>query len=118
MSTVMIVDDDRSTVSLLQMLLELDGFKIVTAGRGADAIIAAQKSAPDLVMVDYHLADMRGIEVITQLRAMPSCANIPIIMASGMNVEEDALKAGATQFLTKPFDPSALTPLFNRLIGE
>jgi DNA-binding response OmpR family regulator len=117
MATVMIVDDDRNTVRLLQTLLELDGFKVVVAGRGGDVLPVAEKSPPDLFMVDYHLSDMEGVDIIRQLRAHPAYAAKPIIMASGMNVEAEALAAGANLFLVKPFDPGALASLFNKLIA-
>ncbi len=117
MATVMIVDDDRNTVKLLQTLLELDGFKVVIAARGADVLPVAEKSAPDLFMVDFHLSDMEGVEVIQQLRAHPAYADKPIIMASGMNVESQALAAGANLFLVKPFDAGALAGIFNKLMA-
>jgi DNA-binding response OmpR family regulator len=117
MATVMIVDDDRNTVRLLQTLLELDGFNVAVAPRGADVLPVAERFAPDIFLVDYHLSDMEGVEVIQQLRAHPSYAATPIIMASGMNVESEALAAGANLFMVKPFDPGALAGIFNRLIG-
>jgi two-component system, chemotaxis family, chemotaxis protein CheY len=117
MATVMIVDDDRNTVKLLQTLLELDGFKVVVAGRGVDVLPVAEKSAPDLFMVDYHLSDMEGVDVIRELRQHPAYASKPIIMASGMNMESEALAVGANMFLVKPFDPGALAGIFNKLIA-
>lgn len=114
---VMIVDDDRTTVRLLQTLLELDGFEISTAGRGMDVIPLAQKVQPDLFLMDYHLADTDGVEIIRALRQPDSpFVDTPIVMTSGMNVEGDALEAGATAFLIKPFDPEYLPKLFNQLI--
>jgi DNA-binding response OmpR family regulator len=117
MATIMIVDDDRNTVRLLQTLLELDGFKVVIAPRGADVLPLAAQSNPDLFMVDYHLSDMDGVTVIQQLRADPTSAAKPIIMASGLNVEVEAMNAGANMFLVKPFDPGALAGIFNKLMG-
>jgi len=59
----MIVDDDRNTVKLLQTLLELDGFVVVVAGRGAD-VLPVRASQADLFLMDYHLADMDGVDVV------------------------------------------------------
>lgn len=118
MSKVMIVDDDRTTVKLLQTLLELDGFEISVAPRGADVLPLARQVHPDVFLMDYHLSDMDGVEVVRTLRADPMFANIPIIMASGLDVEEEAMKAGATTFLVKPFEPDALPGLFNSLINK
>jgi DNA-binding response OmpR family regulator len=113
---VLIVDDDRVTVKLLQTLLELDGFDVSTAPRGADVLPTARQSQPDVILMDYHLSDVDGVEVVRQLRAEADFARIPIVMASGLDVEEEAISAGATTFLVKPFEPDELPRLFNKLI--
>jgi DNA-binding response OmpR family regulator len=113
----MIVDDDRTTVKLLQTLLELDGFEISVAPRGMDVMPLAQKVKPDLFLLDYHLADMDGVEIIHALRADATFAGTPIVMTSGLNVEAEAMEAGANAFLIKPFEPEELPGLFNRLIA-
>lgn len=117
MPKIMIVDDDRTTVRLLQTLLEMDGFEVISAARGHVALEQAQASLPDVFLVDFHLADMEGVELITHLRAMPAFANTPIVMASGLNVEDQALKSGANKFLVKPFEPGQLADLFYNLLG-
>jgi two-component system sensor histidine kinase/response regulator len=117
LSKVMIVDDDRTTVKLLQTLLELDGFEIQVVGRGADVLPAAQTFMPELFLMDYHLADADGVEIIRALRETEQFASTPIIMTSGLDVEEEALEAGASTFLLKPFEPEELPGLFNRLIA-
>ncbi len=117
MTRIMIVDDDRTTVKLLQTLLELDGFEIQSAGRAADVMPLALTFQPQLFLMDYHLTDADGVEVIRGLRASDEFANTPIIMTSGLDVEEEALEAGATRFLVKPFEPEELPELFNSLIA-
>ncbi len=117
MPKILIVDDDRTTVKLLQTLLEIDGFEVWTASRGEKALETARETAPDVFLVDYHLADMQGVELVATLRSDPAFARTPIVMASGLDVEEHALKAGADRFLFKPFEPGQLADLFNRLIG-
>jgi len=114
---IMIVDDDRTTVKLLQTLLEMDGFEVVTAARGQLALEHAQASPPDVFLVDYMLADMDGVELLAALRATPRFAHTPIVMASGMNVEDQALQSGANMFLIKPFEPGQLASMFHRLLG-
>jgi CheY-like chemotaxis protein len=114
----MIIDDDRTTVKLLKLLLELDGYEVASADRGADALPRAREVSPDIVMVDYHLTDMTGSDVITTLRAEPAFARTPIVVTSGMNVEREALDAGANKFLLKPFEPSSLPSLFGALLAR
>lgn len=117
MTKVLIVDDDATTVMLLQTLLELDGFEISTVGSGADAITRAAEFKPDLFLMDYHLSDTDGVEVLRSLRASSEFANTPVVIASGMDVEEEVMAAGANKFLVKPFEPDELPDLFNSLIG-
>ncbi len=117
MPKVMIVDDDRNTVKLLQTLLELDGYVVVVAGRGADVIPVAEQAKPDIFLMDYHLADMDGVDVVRELRSNPNFSNTPIVMASGLDVGDEAKAAGVNHFMVKPFEPGDLAPLFNRLLG-
>ena len=117
MAKIMIVDDDRTTVRLLKTLLEMDGFEIAVAGRGMDVMPLAEEFLPDLFLMDYHLSDSDGVEIVRQLRQMDRFAATPIVMTSGLDVEEEALSAGATTFLVKPFEPEDLPGLFNNLIG-
>ena len=114
----MIVDDDRTMVKLLQTLLELDGFEVVIARHGADVIGRAMETSPDVFLMDYHLTDMVGVDVLRQIRADGDLANIPVVIASGdTDVEDEVLAAGADAFLRKPYDPDDLPVLFSQLIG-
>ena len=117
MSKVMIVDDDRTTVKLLKMLLELDGYQVVSVDRGGDAVLKARETSPDVIMVDYHLTDMSGKDVLVALRGEPAFARTPIVVTSGMNVEREAISAGADRFLLKPFEPDELPLLFTKLMA-
>jgi DNA-binding response OmpR family regulator len=113
---VMIVDDDRTTVSLLKTLLEMDGFDVVIVPRGGMALDKAREESPDIFLLDYHLSDMEGTTVIKTLRADPQFARTPIVMSSGLNVADEAKSAGANMFLVKPFEPGELAGIFNKLI--
>lgn len=117
MTKVMLVDDDRTTVKLLQTLLELDGFEISVAGRGSDVMPLAKEKSPQIFLIDYHLADMDGVEVVRALRDTEQFANTPIVMTSGLDVGSEAMDAGANHFLVKPFEPEDLPALFNSLIA-
>jgi two-component system, chemotaxis family, chemotaxis protein CheY len=112
----MIVDDDRTTVTLLQALLELDGFKVAVSPRGSMVLDKSRQESPDVFLIDYHLADMEGTTVVTNLRADPQFATTPIVMTSGLNVEDEAKKVGANLFLIKPFEPDKLATIFKGLM--
>jgi DNA-binding response OmpR family regulator len=113
----MIVDDDRTTVKLLQTLLELDGFEIAVANTGAEAMEKAGPAMPDIFLMDYHLSDMDGVDVLRELRREGPFVNTPVVMTSGLDVEEEVMEAGATAFLVKPFEPDDLPTLFNNLLS-
>ena len=118
MPKVMIVDDDRTTVKLLQTLLEMDGFDVTLCPRGGQVMAQARIEKPDLVLMDYHLADVKGLDVLTALRADVEFARLPIVMTSGLDASDECKAAGADEFLVKPFDPGALAPLFSELIEK
>ena len=117
---VLLVDDDRAITSLLKTLLKMEpeDFEVSAFPSGKDALQAALADPPDVFMVDYHLKDMDGLELIQQLRQHDSLVNIPIVMASGLDVQVDALAVGANMFLLKPFEPSELPAIFLDLIGQ
>jgi CheY-like chemotaxis protein len=114
---VMIVDDDQTTTSLLETLLELDGFDVTSVSRGSDVITRAEQFHPDIFLMDYHLTDTEGVVILRQLRKHEVLQNIPVIIASGMDVEDEVIEAGANIFLVKPFEPADLPRLFNELIN-
>lgn len=117
MPKLLIVDDDRTTVRLLSTLLEMDGFDVSVTGRGSEVLSLVQEFKPDAILLDHHLADMDGVDVVKLLRAKPEYASLPIVMASGLDVSEDALAAGASRFLIKPYEPNDLPKLLNDLIA-
>ena len=115
---VMIVDDDKLTVSLLKTLLELDNFEVVSVAEGTTAYQRAIDDPPDAFLVDYHLADGEGTDFVVQLRADPELYQLPVVMTSGLNREDEAMEAGADWFLIKPFDPSELVDVLQRLLED
>lgn len=117
MPRVLIVDDDKITTSLLQTLLEIDGFEVALAPDGATGMQKARETPPDAFLVDYHLSDGDGVEFIRKLRATAQFGKTPIVMASGLDREDEALAAGANHFLTKPFDPGDLVDILKGMLG-
>ena len=120
MPKVLIVDDDANLTFLLKKMLEMEpeGFEVDVVRRGMQALSHAQNNPPDIVIVDYNLNDMHGTEVVAQLREDAALGDVRIIMASGLDVEADALDAGADLFLLKPFeDPGELGGIILDLLG-
>jgi DNA-binding response OmpR family regulator len=114
----MIVDDDRTTVTLLQTLLEMDGFDVVLVPRGSMVLEKARQEKPDIFLIDYHLSDMDGTTLARSLRADAQFARTPIVISSGLNVEDEARRAGANVFLIKPFEPRDLAGTFLKLLEK
>ncbi|MBL8057624.1 MAG: response regulator, partial [Anaerolineales bacterium] len=106
---VMLVDDDRTLTGLLKTLLELDGFDVAVVAQVAQVPTQIQTQHPDVIVMDVHLADGDGLTLLRQLRADPPTQALPIIMASGMDLEDQCKDAGATAFVLKPYPPDQLT---------
>ncbi len=105
---VMIVDDDRTMVTLLTTLLELDGFRVVQAGDAGSILQRIEAEHPDLVLMDVFLKNQDGVELVRAMRKQPTLALLPVVMTSGMDVSEKCMAAGANSFVLKPYDPEVL----------
>ena len=119
MPTVYVVDDDQALTSLLKTLLELepDDFQVEVIPLGEDAYHTGQSRPPDLFIIDYHLKDMVGLELVQLLREQSHLDDVPIIVSSGLDVGNEAYQAGADLFLPKPFEPGSLAGIIMELIG-
>jgi two-component system phosphate regulon response regulator PhoB len=113
----MLVDDDRTITGLIKTLLELDGYAVVVVAQGSRVQAQAQAEAPDLVLMDVHLADGDGLEILKTLRAAPETAALPVVMSSGMDLEDQCLAAGATAFILKPYPPDQLSTLIQETLA-
>ena len=106
---VLIIDDHADTRDLLRELLELEGFTVLLAASGAEALATAAAVRPCLVVLDLGLPDIDGLELVLKLRAEPNTANAPIYALSGFtNLRSAALAAGIDGFLIKPVSGSDL----------
>jgi putative two-component system response regulator len=116
-STVLIVDDEYSGRQTLESVLEGDGYNIAMAENGMQALDMVRKIQPDVILLDVMMPGMTGFEVCQKIRSDPLVAEIPIIVLTALDDREsllNALKAGADDFITKPFDRYELRA---RLIG-
>ncbi|MBK6646109.1 MAG: response regulator transcription factor [Anaerolineales bacterium] len=106
--TILIVDDERRMVSLLQSYLQQEGYHVVTAFNGSEALKAARAEPPDLVVLDIMMPEMNGYEFMREHRAE---RDTPIIMLTAKVEDEDkiiGLELGADDYVTKPFKPREL----------
>jgi diguanylate cyclase (GGDEF)-like protein/PAS domain S-box-containing protein len=105
--TLLVVDDDENNRDLLARRLRRDGYAVICACGGAEALEAARRSPVDLVLLDNMMPGLSGLEVLQQLRLAQSAADLPVIMVTAQTGSEDvvrALEAGANDYVTKPID--------------
>ena len=105
---VLVVDDDAKTVELVKLYLNRDGYKVLVAYDGVEALRLARESHPDLIVLDLMLPGRDGLEVCRTLR---SESDVPIIMLTARTTEDDKLTGldlGADDYVTKPFSPKEL----------
>lgn len=109
MAKVLLVDNDPTTLSLLKILLELDGHAVVACGLAAAVLETVDRESPDLILMDVFLTGGDGLVLLRQIRANPATADVPVVMTSGMELSEECAQAGANHFLLKPYTPEQLT---------
>ncbi|MGA2670495.1 MAG: response regulator transcription factor [Dehalococcoidia bacterium] len=119
---VLVVDDDVKTVELVRLYLDRDGYQVLTAYNGVEALHLAHENYPDLIVLDLMLPDIDGLEVCRTLRRE---SDVPIIMLTARTTDQDKLTGldlGADDYITKPFSPKELAArvraVLRRLPGE
>ncbi|MFO0794765.1 MAG: response regulator transcription factor [Candidatus Brocadiaceae bacterium] len=108
---ILVVDDEQDLVKLVRYHLEKEGYKVLSAFNGEDALFMAIKERPALIILDLMLPGIDGFEVCKKLKADPVFANTAIIMLTAKGEEADiitGLKLGADDYITKPFSPKEL----------
>jgi len=108
---ILVVEDESALVTLLRYNLEREGFRVAEARDGEEALLAAREQKPDLVLLDWMLPLLSGLEVCRQMRRMAETRGVPIIMLTARGEEGDKLRgldSGADDYVTKPFSPSEL----------
>ncbi|MDY0881859.1 phosphate regulon transcriptional regulator PhoB [Dongia soli] len=108
---ILIVEDEAALVTLLRYNLEREGFRVLEAGNGEEALLLIKEQRPDLVLLDWMLPILSGIEICRQIRRSPEHRLTPVIMLTARGEEADKLRGlevGADDYVTKPFSPSEL----------
>src|SRR5712691_7437046 len=108
---VLIVEDEAPLVTLLRYNLEKEGFQVCEAADGEEALIEIAERKPDVVLLDWMLPLVSGIEVCRQIRRAPETRALPVIMLTARGEEGDrvrGLNCGADDYVTKPFSPAEL----------
>jgi two-component system phosphate regulon response regulator PhoB len=108
---LLLVEDDPGLIELLKWHLEREVFEVAFTPDGEEALLLAKDSPPDVILLDWMIEGISGIEVCRRLRRTPGTAAVPIIMITGRDDEVDricGLDTGADDYVTKPFSPREL----------
>ena len=118
---VLVAEDHEDTRSLLRTILEQRGLTVVEAGDGVEAVAAAERERPDLILMDGGLPLLDGVAATRRLRGLAPLAAIPIVFLSGhagLREQTAALDAGCDEYLVKPFDLAHLDSVLSRHLRE
>jgi len=109
--TVLVVEDEEHVRNILEYNLRLDGFGVNLAEDGRKGIELARELKPDVILLDWMLPEMDGLEVLSELKADRETENIPVFMLTAKAMKQDLVKAlqqGADDYIAKPFNPAEL----------
>ncbi|MGH7038251.1 MAG: phosphate regulon transcriptional regulator PhoB [Stellaceae bacterium] len=116
---VLIVEDEAALVTMLRYNLEKEGFAVAEAGDGEEALLQIAERRPDIVLLDWMLPHVSGLEVCRQIRRSPQTRDLPVVMLTARGAEEDrvrGLDSGADDYVVKPFSPSELVARLRAVI--
>src|SRR3990172_2876165 len=101
---ILVVDDEQDIVKVLSKILEISGYEVISATNGTDAIVLVKNENPELVLLDYMMPDLTGLDVLKEIKK--NSDEIYVVMVTGRGSEEVAaavMKAGASDYVIKPF---------------
>ena len=117
--TILVADDESHILHVVSLKLRNAGYRVVTAHDGQEALDAALQERPDLIITDYHMPQLSGLELCRRLKQDPSLPQIPVIMltARGYHLEpQDTEQSGILKMLSKPFSPRQLLTTVNDVL--
>ena len=118
---ILIVDDEAYIVHILEFSLGMEGYEVVTAFDGEEALAKVEREHPDLVVLDIMMPKLDGYETCRRLKSDEATKHIPVILlsAKGRNVDQKVgLDAGADEYITKPFSPRKLVEKIGSFLGQ
>ena len=118
MPSVMLAEDDMTMVTLLQTLLGMEGYQVIALTVDDDVFEAARKDRPDVLLLDVHLHQANGLDVLDQVRKDNEIGDLKVVMTSGLNLELECKNHGADDFLLKPYMPDDLLKILKRNISQ
>ncbi len=120
-ATVLVVDDEIHMRRLAARILELAGYVVLEAASGDEALSIVKKTPPDVITCDISMPGMSGFEFLEAIKALPSTANIPVIMLTALGQNKDISRAtalGAAAYVAKPFSSAKLVETIQRQLDN
>lgn len=114
MAKVLLAEDDPTMMSLLQTLLKMEGYEVKVLNVDSDVPAVVHQERPDVLLIDVHLGQQSGMEILEAIRKNDGLSNVRIVMTSGLNMRDECLHHGANAFLLKPFMPDDLLKLLKQ----
>lgn len=121
MKKVVVIDDEPFILMMLEDRLRVAGMRVVALNESRNALEVIRKEMPDLIILDWMMPEVSGLEICTSLKNEPVLSDIPVIMltAKGDDSHQQlGLKCGVTRYITKPFSPKALVGMVKNILGE
>jgi len=119
--TVLLVEDFEDNRFMMRRLLEMNGYRVVEAENGEEAVGKAEAETPDLILMDLSLPILDGLAATRRIRQLPDFSKVPVIAVSAhdtVDFHAEALAAGCNEYVTKPIDFDELEILLQRLLAE
>lgn len=118
MPSVMLLEDDVTMVTLLKTLLGMEGYQVVALSIDDDVVQSVLEHQPDVLLMDVHLPNVNGLEVLDRIREHEETKSLKVIMTSGLNLELECKHHGADDFLLKPYMPDDLLQTLKRHLNH
>ncbi len=113
---ILLAEDDITMVSLLKTLLKMEGFDVVALQADADVPKAVRAENPDILLMDVHLLNQSGLDILDSVRNAKDICGLSVVMSSGSNVRDECMHHGANGFLLKPYMPDDLIKILRNAI--
>lgn len=120
-NTVLVVEDEENIRMVIEYNLRMDGFEVYLAEDGVAGLQLARERIPDVILLDWIMPEMTGLEVLTELKHDKNTENIPVFMLTAKVMTSDierAFEVGADDYITKPFNPRQLGKIIRKKLEE